>query len=170
MDSASCDTVCAGSQPQHHAHRLRLHHVAPMAGSAMQVAAYLLDHAHFSGVPPTALVSCKQDQGAQGMYGTEVKVGSLQAFVGSDSDCEERGPHAFPTSEVAPSLTLLWRSVHTEHAAADTTHPVPREIAGSWRLRQIMGSSSCTSPPCSSIPCCCLLLLLSAKIADSSSR
>ena len=121
----------------------------------MQVAAYLLDHAHFSGVPPTALVSCKQDQGAQGMYGTEVKVGSLQAFVGSDSDCEERGPHAFPTSEVAHSPTLLQGSMHSEHAMADTTEPGSREVVGSLRSKQIMGSSDCTSQPCSSIPCCC---------------
>ena len=74
---------------------------------AMQVAAYLLDHGHFSGVPPTALVSCKQDQGLPGLEVGEVKVGSLQAFVGSDSDCEERGPHAFPTAEVHPHTPKL---------------------------------------------------------------
>ena len=102
---AQVELLLAGglAQPDHVA-VLCLMKVVPV-----QVAAYLLDHGHFSGVPPTALVSCKQDPGRPGMHGTEVKVGSLQAFVGSDSDCEERGPQAFPTSEVAPAHTVVQR-------------------------------------------------------------
>ena len=61
----------------------------------VQVAAYLLDHEHFSSVPPTALVSCRQD-----LASGETKLGSLQGFVPSDGDCEEHGPSAFPTQEV----------------------------------------------------------------------
>ncbi len=69
----------------------------------------MLDHERFAGVPPTALVSCRvNDPVARGGAGT--KVGSLQQFVMADSDCEERGPSAFPVPEVrarAPARPCL---------------------------------------------------------------
>ena len=34
--------------------------VLPGEGAVREVAAFVLDHQHFAGVPPTALVSCQQ--------------------------------------------------------------------------------------------------------------
>ena len=72
-----------------------------------QVAAYLLDHEHFAGVPPTALAACRQD-----LSTGESKVGSLQGFVRSDGDCEERGPSAFPVQEVCSCVSLACSAMH----------------------------------------------------------
>lgn len=58
----------------------------PGEGAYREVAAYVLDHNHFSGVPPTALVSAYVDS----VEGGAVKIGSLQQFVQSDGDCEVR--------------------------------------------------------------------------------
>jgi hypothetical protein len=68
----------------------------PGEGAYREVAAYVLDHQHFSGVPPTALVSAYVNSEAGGA----VKVGSLQQFIQSDGDCEERGHSHFPLQEV----------------------------------------------------------------------
>ena len=63
----------------------------PGEGAVREVAAYVLDHGHFSGVPPTALVSAYvSGESSTGTSGA-VKVGSLQQFVESEGDCEERG-------------------------------------------------------------------------------
>lgn len=65
----------------------------PGEGAVREVAAYVLDHGHFSGVPPTALVSAyvSEDSSSSSGTGGAVKVGSLQQFVESEGDCEERG-------------------------------------------------------------------------------
>eukprot|EP00878_Enallax_costatus_P000279 GHUV01000350.1.p1 GENE.GHUV01000350.1~~GHUV01000350.1.p1 ORF type:complete len:646 (+),score=230.80 GHUV01000350.1:469-2406(+) len=68
----------------------------PGEGAYREVAAYVLDHDHFSGVPPTALVSAYVDS----VEGGAVKIGSLQQFIQSDGDCEERGYSQFPLHEV----------------------------------------------------------------------
>ena len=47
----------------------------PGEGAVREVAAFLLDHEHFAGVPPTALVSCHTSASPAG---TDGKVGSLQ--------------------------------------------------------------------------------------------
>ena len=53
--------------------------VAPGEGAVREVAAFVLDHGHFSGVPPTALVSCQEMSRTQAdSFGSEAKVGSLQ--------------------------------------------------------------------------------------------
>lgn len=49
--------------------------VRPGEGAVREVAAFLLDHGHFAGVPPTALVSCHNSGSPAGDKG---KVGSLQ--------------------------------------------------------------------------------------------
>ena len=49
--------------------------VRPGEGAVREVAAFLLDHEHFAGVPPTALVSCHASASPAGADG---KVGSLQ--------------------------------------------------------------------------------------------
>lgn len=44
-----------------------------------EVAAFLLDHDHFAGVPPTALVSCQElPQAKSASAVPEAKIGSLQ--------------------------------------------------------------------------------------------
>lgn len=68
----------------------------PGEGAVREVAAYVLDHGHFAGVPPTALVSAFVDASDGGA----VKVGSLQQFVEAEGDCEERGYSSFPVQEV----------------------------------------------------------------------
>ena len=75
----------------------------PDSLAGAQVAAFLLDHGHFAGVPPTALASCRQD-----LSTWETKVGSLQGFVPSDGDCEERGPSPFPVHEVKTKRRGWW--------------------------------------------------------------
>jgi hypothetical protein len=66
----------------------------PGEGAVREVAAYVLDYDHFSGVPPTALVSAYVSQDTStGGTGGAVKVGSLQQFVESEGDCEERGEY-----------------------------------------------------------------------------
>ena len=49
--------------------------IRPGEGAMREVAAFVLDHDHFAGVPPTALVSC-HDTSAFSCEGG--KVGSLQ--------------------------------------------------------------------------------------------
>lgn len=68
--------------------------VRPGEGATREVLAYLLDHEHFSGVPPTAMVTLKgMDDGAE-------KIGSFQQFIPHDCDCENMGSSAFPVHEV----------------------------------------------------------------------
>jgi hypothetical protein len=78
--------------------------VLPGEGAIREVAAFLLDQrqGHFSGVPPTALVSFQQHSTkALGVTSIEdVKVGSLQRFVVADGDCEERGSCGLPVHQV----------------------------------------------------------------------
>lgn len=62
----------------------------------------MLDHGHFAGVPPTAMVTCQPNM-LPGSLGSSVhgaKVGSLQQFVPATTDCEEQGASAFPVHEV----------------------------------------------------------------------
>ena len=71
--------------------------IRPGEGGVREVAAFLLDHGHFAGVPPTALVSCR-DAGPGPCEAA--KIGSLQAFVAAEGDCEERGVSQFAVREV----------------------------------------------------------------------
>jgi hypothetical protein len=54
--------------------------IRPGEGATREVAAFLLDHEHFAGVPPTALVSCR-DGGPMPCEAT--KIGSLQVLASS---------------------------------------------------------------------------------------
>lgn len=66
----------------------------PGEGAVREVAAYVLDYDHFSGVPPTALVSAYVSEDTSTGTAGAVKVGSLQQFVESEGDCEERGEYS----------------------------------------------------------------------------
>ena len=92
-----------GSSADHFGSGLR-RGIKPGEGAVREVAAFLLDHQHFSGVPPTAMVTCLQRRPSADITGAvsleEAKLGSLQQFVKSDGDCEERGSSVFAVKEV----------------------------------------------------------------------
>ncbi|CAD7703552.1 unnamed protein product [Ostreobium quekettii] len=95
--------------------------VRPGEGAGREVAAYLLDHGHFAGVPPTQLVVCRSKNkvtqesrlGKTGEGGIS-KVGSLQKFILSDADCEEMGPAAFSKSQVHKICVLDMRLANAD--------------------------------------------------------
>jgi len=67
-------------------------------GAQREIAAYLLDRNHFSGVPETILATFQSFM----VEGVEKgpKTGSLQAFVDNDGSVEDIGPGMFPAQEV----------------------------------------------------------------------
>uniref|UniRef100_A0A0C9RLB9 1-phosphatidylinositol 4-kinase n=1 Tax=Wollemia nobilis TaxID=56998 RepID=A0A0C9RLB9_9CONI len=91
-------------------------------GAYREIAAYILDHPlsgprslvgdeiGFAGVPPTMMIRCSHSAFhlAAGFdkSGLEPKMGSLQKFVESYSNCEDMGPAAFPVDEVH-KITVL---------------------------------------------------------------
>jgi len=78
-------------------------------GALREVAAYLLDHDHFAGVPATCLAHlCGSHVLQAGETAEDVrpKRGSLQQYVASSSDCEEMGTTKFDIEEVH-KITVL---------------------------------------------------------------
>lgn len=69
-----------------------------------ELAAYLLDHGGFAGVPPTALVKMSQINfnvnGSDSILTPTCKIASLQRFVDHDSDAGDLGPSGFSVSSV----------------------------------------------------------------------
>ena len=95
--------------------------------AAPQVAAFLLDHGGFAGVPPTALVRCEASSvdsaGAVAPGGAPArlaaaKVGSLQAFVPADGDAEEHGVSRLPVHQVHKIAQLDLRLANTDRNGA----------------------------------------------------
>jgi len=85
------------------------------------VAAFLLDHGGYAGVPPTALVRCQaaRPEGAGRAGGASVvKVGSLQAFQAADGDAEERGVSRLPAHQVHKIAQLDLRLANTDRNGA----------------------------------------------------
>lgn len=72
--------------------------IADGEGVQREVAAFLLDHDHFSGVPETLVATFDHFT----VDGTDcgTKTGSLQAFVENDGSTEDFGPAAFPIHQV----------------------------------------------------------------------
>ncbi|XP_076890795.1 phosphatidylinositol 4-kinase gamma 4-like [Bidens hawaiensis] len=68
-------------------------------GAFREVAAYILDHKGFSGVPPTFLATCLH-KGFNHPDGVKEKLGSLQMFMENNGSCEDMGPGSFPVDEV----------------------------------------------------------------------
>lgn len=116
--------------------------VRPGEGAVREVAAYLLDHDHFAGVPPTVLVCCRSKNkqsaghgcGRQGAGGIH-KVGSLQMFVSSDADCEEMGPAAFPVHEVHKICVLDMRLANADRNGSNIL--ARQRVDGGWELTPI---------------------------------
>ncbi|KAL6272197.1 hypothetical protein ACE6H2_022889 [Prunus campanulata] len=70
-----------------------------------ELAAYLLDHGGFAGVPPTALVKISHvafqiNNNAAGISATPYKIASLQRFVDHDYDAGELGSSGFSVASV----------------------------------------------------------------------
>ncbi|GBF98975.1 phosphatidylinositol 4-kinase gamma-like [Raphidocelis subcapitata] len=87
----------------------------PGEGAVREVAAFVLDHGNFSGVPPTAMVQLEVGRGVAGAgEAPAAKVGSLQTFVAAESDCEERGVSAFSAREVHKIAILDLRLGNTD--------------------------------------------------------
>ncbi|CAI5947325.1 unnamed protein product [Closterium sp. NIES-64] len=102
-------------------------------GAFREVAAYLLDHPlnegdseGYASVPPTTLVGCsasffpRSDSPRSPLDDLEgKKVGSLQKFVQSFSNCEDMGPSRFPASEVHKIAVLDMRLANTDRNGAN---------------------------------------------------
>merc|ERR1712070_808241 len=85
-------------------------------GAAREVAAYLLDHDGFSGVPVTSLANLSEqsvffsgddDDIIQRENEKSGKLGSIQEFIKADAEAEEFGPSLFPLEEVHATKTRL---------------------------------------------------------------
>lgn len=99
-------------------------------GAYREVAAYILDHpidgprslvgdeVGFAGVPPTMMIKCSHSafhvSAGFGKFSQEPKVGSLQKFVESYSNCEDMGPAAFPVEEVHRITVLDMRLANAD--------------------------------------------------------
>eukprot|EP01018_Ginkgo_biloba_P023453 Gb_24005 [translate_table: standard] len=99
-------------------------------GAYREVAAYILDHpingprslandeVGFAGVPPTMMIRCRHtafylSDGFDKLY-QKPKMGSLQKFVESYSNCEDMGPAAFPVDEVHKITVLDMRLANAD--------------------------------------------------------
>jgi hypothetical protein len=110
--------------------------IRPGEGAIREVAAYVLDHGHFAGVPPTAMVTCQPHMLPDGGYGgapAGVKVASLQQFVHADTDCEEQGASAFPVREVHKIAQLDMRLANADRNGANILAKRD-EASGKWTL------------------------------------
>lgn len=69
-----------------------------------ELAAYLLDHGGFAGVPPTALVKISNVEfhvnGADNISAPPFKIASIQSFIDHDFDAGELGPSGFSVASV----------------------------------------------------------------------
>lgn len=89
-------------------------------GASREVAAYVLDHAGFAGVPATSLASlCEMRRSPSGKDLGGGKLGSLQAFVRADAEAEEMGPALFPMHEVHKITQLDIRLANTDRNAGN---------------------------------------------------
>lgn len=99
-------------------------------GAYREVAAYILDHpidgprslvgdeVGFAGVPPTMMIKCSHSafhvSAGFGQFSQEPKIGSLQKFVESYSNCEDMGPAAFPVEDVHKITVLDMRLANAD--------------------------------------------------------
>jgi|TARA_B100000683_G_scaffold139345_1_gene135708 hypothetical protein len=85
-------------------------------GATREVAAYLLDHGGFAGVPATSLVHLTDGNGQDDDDG---KLGSLQEYVENTAEAEGYGPSMFPTDEVHRITVLDIRLANTDRNAGN---------------------------------------------------
>ncbi|GMH08099.1 hypothetical protein Nepgr_009939 [Nepenthes gracilis] len=84
--------------------QLGLKHLVRLGETGMrELAAYLLDHGRFAGVPPTALVKISHvafHVNHSSVSAPQYKIASLQRFVDHECDAGELGPSGFSVSSV----------------------------------------------------------------------
>lgn len=93
-------------------------------GCYKEVAAYLLDHGRFAGVPPTALAECdiegiinpiEQERVGKGApTSLETSMGAFQVFQPNDGDAEDFGPGLFPKEAVHKIAILDLRILNAD--------------------------------------------------------
>jgi len=106
-------------------------------GAYREFAAYILDYGGLCGVPPTAICSARITECgkfARMVVAGEGKCGSLQMFVRSDSDCEERGVSEFPASEVHKIAILDMRLGNCDRNGSNV---LATKTNGEWKLTPI---------------------------------
>lgn len=83
-------------------------------GALREVAAYVLDRNHFSGVPQT-LMATLEHPSFKNTEGTPFpKTGSLQEFVENEGGCEDFGPAKFPVQEIHKISVLDMRILNND--------------------------------------------------------
>ena len=91
-------------------------------GASREVAAYVLDHDGFAGVPATSFANLgEQFHGEDGedLSALHGKLGSFQAYVHGATEAEEMGPHKFPVHEVHKITQLDIRLANTDRNAGN---------------------------------------------------
>lgn len=91
-------------------------------GASREVAAYVLDHDGFAGVPATSFANLgEQFHGTDGedLSALHGKLGSFQAYVHGATEAEEMGPHKFPLHEVHKITQLDIRLANTDRNAGN---------------------------------------------------
>ncbi|GLT34561.1 hypothetical protein SLA2020_090700 [Shorea laevis] len=108
-----------------------------------EVAAYLLDHAHFANVPATALVKITHSifNVNDGMNGNKThkknlvsKIASFQEFIPHDFDASDHGTSSFPVSAVHRIGILDIRIFNTDRHAGNL---LVRKLDGVGRFGQV---------------------------------
>ncbi|EEH58198.1 uncharacterized protein MICPUCDRAFT_33176 [Micromonas pusilla CCMP1545] len=88
-------------------------------GASREVAAYVLDHGGFAGVPATSLAHLGEMRRSSSGKDLGGKLGSLQAYVRADAEAEELGPGLFPVHEVHKIAQLDIRLANTDRNAGN---------------------------------------------------
>jgi phosphatidylinositol 4-kinase type 2 len=88
-------------------------------GASREVAAYVLDHGGFAGVPATSLANLCEMRRSPSGKDLGGKLGSLQAYVHADAEAEELGPGLFPVREVHKITQLDIRLANTDRNAGN---------------------------------------------------
>ena len=88
-------------------------------GASREVAAYVLDHGGFAGVPSTSLAHLGEMRRSSSGKDLGGKLGSLQAYVRADAEAEELGPGLFPVHEVHKIAQLDIRLANTDRNAGN---------------------------------------------------
>ncbi|KAA8493258.1 Phosphatidylinositol 4-kinase gamma 4 [Porphyridium purpureum] len=110
------------------------HCFPPGTGAFREIAAYLLDHHHVSGVPQTCLAQLKYTvRGSSSTTGSCTKVGAFQHFESNLGDADDFGPGVFMTENVQAIATLDIRMLNCDRHAGNLL-VVPSDMMGKYKL------------------------------------
>jgi hypothetical protein len=98
-------------------------HFRPGQGCLREVAACIMDHGNFCGVPPTALIHCQHPlfsyPTAAGKRKLFPKLGSLQQFIRASECFDDLGPGQFSDFEIQKIALLDLRLLNCDRNAAN---------------------------------------------------